>query len=237
MITSCGSEINQNSNEENDTKTQIEQGILDMIFGGSKMCSEEEWQIIEAVDSGEYELLANYLEGGGDPCLSCSVGPNEPAGRESSSLDIHVMSCDSTEFIKYYLTFDIPDDVLSFHFSFIIARRDDELVKYMIDSGAYLDDHSFCFNESLDRIKYVLNLGYDINKQDLESGETLLMRYAWNENEELVDCKLEVLKYLIENGADITLKNHQDKTAVDIASSEKLKTYLQTQYDSVKTQK
>lgn len=74
-------------------------------------------------------------------------------------------------------------------------------------------------NNDINKINSILKSGKaDINSKD-KYCETALM---------IASCKgnLEIVKLLVDNGADINIKNNNGKTALDLADSEEIKEVL-----------
>ncbi|KAL6636217.1 ankyrin repeat-containing domain protein [Neocallimastix sp. 'constans'] len=133
----------------------------------------------------------------------------------------------------------------------------ENIVKYLIENGADINKEnerwetpifSACLSRNENLIKYLIEQGADLNRED-EEGETVLSSvYSWgNEklmkyiieydtnidiNEELLKaCKNineDLVKYLIENGADINIKNDDDETPLSLVygKNENLMKYL-----------
>lgn len=221
------------SNEDigaNDLTEKIEENVLDMIFQADNAapCSIEENIVMMAADSGNYEVVIDYLKNGGDPMLECECEKKSHYDCTNTRLSSYMQVCDSIGYVKYYLNLEIADEIKNEFFDYYLILGSDEMAQYLISIGAQLTDHYICFPTTLPRITKAVELGYDINSQDSKNGWTLLMQFAFCENEDYVDCKLEGIEYLISEGALLDLKNNEGKTALDIATNEKIKTYLES---------
>ena len=84
-----------------------------------------------------------------------------------------------------------------------ISRNDNNNIKML--SYLLLDG---CYNDNLDIIKECLSKGCDINFQDYDKRTAL--HIAAEEN------KKDIIKFLIENGADVTLKDRWGKAPNDL---------------------
>jgi ankyrin repeat protein len=226
VLASFVSCLSDSENNSNDLKRKIEEGVLNMLFQTDRPCSEEENAIMIAVDSGNYEVVMDYLQNGGDPMLECKCNKNSHYGCTYTRLYSYMEHCDTVEYVKYYLSLDISDEIKNDFLLHYLVLKKDEMASHLISIGALLEDNYFCFDTSLPLIKKAIDLGYDINSRDPDSGWTLLMEFAFCETEEYVDCKIEGIAYLISEGALLDLKDNDGKTALDIATNEEIKAYL-----------
>ncbi|MFT5819847.1 MAG: ankyrin repeat protein [Crocinitomix sp.] len=225
LICSCSTEQENNTNN---LQQDIEENVLDMLFQTDRpSCSDEEYAIMEAADTGNYEVVMQYLKNGGDPMLECEDKHSSPLGYLGDYLSIYMKSCDSMEYVKYYLSLDITQDVKNdFFFSYLILENY-EMTTYLVDIGGRFPNTMYCFPDALPRFKKAAELGYDLDWQDPETGNSLFMNYAWCESEKDTDGNIEVLKYLVSQAVQKDLKNNEGKTAIDLATNEKIKAYLQ----------
>jgi ankyrin repeat protein len=228
-LSSC---LTDSENTSNHLQQEIEDGVLENLFQTDRSpCSDEENIIMMAVDTGNYGVVMKYLKNGGDPILECECNKNSHYDCTYTRLSFYMEDCDSIEYVKYYLSLDIPQSVKDEFFHHYLVLENDVMTDYMIEIGAHLDDHYICFPTTLPRITKAIELGYDINSQDSKNGWTLLMQFAFCENEEYVDCKIEGIEYLISQSARLDIKNKEGKTALDIATNEKIKAYLMSLED------
>ncbi len=104
-----------------------------------------------------------------------------------------------------------------------------EYFQYFQDLGAKLEDSSYgnvifdvCRRNNLPLVKYLIEEQHlDINMKD-KRGSTLLMSYAYAycsyDGKEIYFQNMDVFRYLLEMGADPTIKNEANKTVYDIAT-------------------
>ena len=102
-----------------------------------------------------------------------------------------------------------------------------EITKYLIEEGAEVNCcnnfgwtplHIASEKGDLNLVEYLLDHRADINKQDMY-GQTALHIAARN--------KIEIVKYLLYQGADKTIKDNKHKTPYDIANNDEIKKLLQ----------
>ncbi|MFT5819849.1 MAG: ankyrin repeat protein [Crocinitomix sp.] len=221
-VQSCTS--NQDSN---DLKQKIEEEILKNLFQTDRpLCSEEENAIMVAADTGNYAIVMDYLKNGGDPMLECEGIQGSYSGNKYHKMSSYMNSCDSLEKVKYYLTLDVSKELKDEYLHHYLVLENDEMVQYLISIGAHFDHYLFCFPQGLPRFKKAAELGYNLDWQDPDTGNNLFMNYAWCENEKDAEANIIVLKYLVSEGTRTDLKNIEGKTALDLATNEKIKAYL-----------
>lgn len=117
------------------------------------------------------------------------------------------------------------------------SERSLELLRKLIEDGADMYQLSLYYSQDttpidliaekkVEVLQTILDTGaIDINRQD-DSGNTLLHKIcAYNVNYEAEKAKdtYRKAKLLIENGADISITNNQDQTALHLASDDNLK--------------
>jgi ankyrin repeat protein len=95
-----------------------------------------------------------------------------------------------------------------------------EIIKFLVEKGANIHAQdcmnqtalrSACIKKNFKIADYLIKKGLDVNAQDIH-GETALMDVCyWG------DYYIDVVKFLLENGADITIKNKAGKDALTIA--------------------
>jgi hypothetical protein len=211
------------------SKTLLISSIL--ILQSCRFCSEEELKVLKAGENGDFEVVKEYLENGGNPLLQCHSGE----GRFGTyySLSYCFASTDSYEWLDYYLrnyVHVLPQDRLDEFIFIIIYKNNDHLLPLVLEYGAtafYLADMGFYYSLNQDQLLKLIELGYDINTLD-EEGNTLFMRFCrWPapENEESL---LSMLAFLIEHGAKTDIKNKKGKTAKDLAVNQNVKKYLES---------
>ncbi|MCC7453464.1 MAG: ankyrin repeat domain-containing protein [Crocinitomix sp.] len=223
-VSSCAS--NQERDSNNLTQ-KIEEGVFDKLFNGDRTpCTEEEFAIMAALDTGNYEVVMDYLKNGGNPMLACEDERSSPLGYMANHLSTYMKSCDSMEYVKYYLTLDIPDEERNDFLQFYIMLENQEMVLYLVELGAYLPDVYNNCTDCIDFFKQAGDMGYDFNRQNPETGNTILMTMAFCFGCDEVKGQLEAIKYLISQGARLDIKNHDGQTALDLATDEKIKAYL-----------
>jgi len=107
--------------------------------------------------------------------------------------------------------------------------NDLESIKFMVENGAnpllkdvdnrtILQYHNDLHTIDHNVIDYLLNVGIDINNKDKTEGNTSLhmMAFVYHLNQQVFD----IIKYLIEKGADPMLLDNRGKTLLDLLSSE-----------------
>lgn len=225
-LSSC---LTDSENTSNHLQQEIEDGVLENLFQTDRSpCSDEEFAIMTAAETGNYDVVMEYLKDGGNPMLECEDKHSSTLGYVGKRLYSEMQACDSIEYVKYYLSLEITDEIKADFLHYYLVLEKYEMAQYVISRGAYMMDYYGCFPTTLPRIKKALELGYDINLQDSKNGWTLLMQFAFCGNEEYIDCKIEGIEYLISQGARLDIKNNEGKTVLDIATNEKIKTCLES---------
>ncbi|MDO9163340.1 MAG: ankyrin repeat domain-containing protein [Methylococcaceae bacterium] len=99
-----------------------------------------------------------------------------------------------------------------------------DVIEFLLEQNAELDviDQygnnalwAACYADNSDCIAALIQVGININHQNLASGATALMFAASSGREQVVE-------QLLAAGADPTLKSHDDFTALDLASTRKI---------------
>lgn len=224
------------TNVESDThdlQQELEEGVLDMIFQTDNVapCSTEENIIMMAADTGNYEVVIDYLKNGGDPMLECECDKKTHYDCTSTRLSSYMKVCDSIRYVKYYLGLDIEPFLRNDFLQFFIMKDKNELVKYSLSIGAQLPEVYNNCTDCLDFFTKAGELGYDFNVQDPETGNTILMNLSFCYGCEDVTGQLETMEYFVSEGVNIHLKNIEGKTALDLATNEKIKAYLMSLED------
>jgi ankyrin repeat protein len=202
-----------------------------LILQSCRFCSEEELKVLKAGENGDFEVVKEYLENGGNPLLQCHSGE----GRFGTyySLSYCFASTDSYEWLDYYLynySSSLPQEELDYMLFVINRNINYNLIPLLLKYGAtafYLANKGYYFEQSKEQILKLIELGYDINTLD-EDGNTLFMMFCrWPApvNEESL---LSMLAFLIEHGAKTDIKNKKGKTAKDLAVNENVKKYLES---------
>ena len=148
------------------------------------------------------------------------------------------MLSDSVELIKYYLSFDLTEYIKNEMLMHLlrIDGENDELIEILIKKGAhYYSDVIFqhCYNEDIKIYQKLARNGYDFNWRNPSlGGETVLMTLAQcpvnAPDYDNVDKILEIIKFLVDNGAKTDVKNDQGKTILEVAENEKIIEYFKS---------
>jgi hypothetical protein len=200
------------------------------------ICTEAEQAMIRAADKGNYQPIWDYLANGGDPMLQCR-DRTRPMNY-TYSLYIPIMLSDSLELIKYYLSFELSQYVIDQMLMHIIIdeNSNDELITLLVDKGAHYFDENFfypCYKENIKVYQKLARNGYDFNWRNPSlGGETVLMTLAQCPvnlpDYDNVDKILEIIKFLVDNGAKTDVKNDQGKTILEVAENEKIIEYFKS---------
>jgi len=194
-------------------------------------CSEYELNVLKAGKNGDFEIVKEYLENGGNPTLECHSGE----GRFGTyySLTSCFANTASYEWLEYYLynyNIVLHQEKLDFMLFRILINENYNLLPLALDYGAtafYLADLGLYRQERQAQLKKLLEFGYNINTVDAD-GNTLFMRFCRLPSPERSDELISMLAFLIENGAKTDIKNKKGKTAKDVAVNENVKKYLET---------
>jgi ankyrin repeat protein len=81
------------------------------------------------------------------------------------------------------------------------------------------ETHSLVIQSAMEIIQLLISNGGDVNHQD-DLGVTTLMAVARFKR------RVHMVRFLIEMGADITIKDNENKTALDYANTEEMKILL-----------
>ena len=114
-------------------------------------------------------------------------------------------------------------------FQTAILAKETEFIKIFINENSdAISIASSCYRGDLikNELKELLRLGYEVNKINKESGNTLLIEYAYCPVNEDSKELIETMKFLIENGARTDIKNNNGKTAYDVAVNKNVKEFL-----------
>jgi hypothetical protein len=200
-----------------------------------EICSIEEESMFEATDTGNYLPVREYLANGGDPMLKCLDRTRQ---RYSNTLYISVMLSDSVELIKYYLSFDLTQYVIDQMLMYFIIdeNSNDDIVTLLVNKGAHYFDENFfypCYKENIKVYQKLARNGYNFNWRNPKfGGETILMTLAQcpvnQPDYDSVDKILEIIKFLVDNGAKTDVKNDQGKTILEVAENEKIIEYFKS---------
>ncbi|MFT5819850.1 MAG: ankyrin repeat protein [Crocinitomix sp.] len=194
-------------------------------------CTVEEHAIIKSAYDGDYGPVRSYLENGGDPMLECQADGTTAMTYYTNSIAIAIQLSDSTELIKYYLNLDISQEVKNDYLQFFLKKRDSELVPYLIEGNAHFPKLMKCCPFCLNDFKFAVEHGYDLNWKDPKSGYSLFLSYVGCPSEEYVEANIEVLQYLIDQGADIHQVSDKGQNALDIAVNEDIIAFLKPLYE------
>ncbi|MCF8276755.1 MAG: ankyrin repeat domain-containing protein [Flavobacteriales bacterium] len=186
------------------------------------------------IESGSIEVLKSHLENGGDPgwkCYDTRVGKSLGFWLELHNM---VSSSRSYEMIVYYLKYDIPQTTKNDMLESFVATGDSELIELMVNHGCHVSiEARECLDrfvsDTFKRYTQLVKAGYDFNWQD-DDGNTLLMLHSKCKSQETSVELVSILQFLITHGARTDIKNHDGKTAFDLAANPKVKDFL-AQYE------
>jgi hypothetical protein len=201
-----------------------------------EICTIEEESMFEAADTGNYMLIREYLANDGDPMLKC-LDRTRPMNY-SYSLYLPIILSDSLELIKYYLSFELSQYIKNEIFLHLLWSESshDELIQILVKKGAqYYSEIPFyhCYKENIIVYQKLARNGYDLNwKNPRYGGETLLFTLAQCSCVEPdyanVETILEIINFLVDNGAKTDVKNDQGKTILEVAENEKIIEYFES---------
>lgn len=173
--------------------------FLFVIWLIKKVLYSEPTSIFDAVMEFRYDLIEQYLEGGGDINLANDFG-----------MTFLMIACDKGDLESKEFRYTVwnggnPDDVL-------------ELMEYLIKKGCDVHKRDMDGNtavffaaEKEERLQLLIDNSADLNYQN-NKGETALMQAAKMGS-------LWKTETLLKAGADTKIKNKNGKMAVDIAVS------------------
>ena len=204
--------------------------IFNTVFCG---CNEEEIALYEAVERGDLGALRAYLEGGGEPTLKCYAD----VGRSDGFWDYlyyKVALSNSTEMVKYYIGFNLPQKIKDDLLGAFVNKQNTELTRLLVDSDAHrFRNADGClqsyYEEILKEYELLVDVGYDFNWQN-DDGNTLLMLYSKCWADDSSEKLITILQFLVDHGAKTDIKNNDGKTAYDVAVNPKVKAFL-AQYE------
>jgi ankyrin repeat protein len=87
-----------------------------------------------------------------------------------------------------------------------------------------------CSSGYKDMISFVIDNGYDLNWQDPSNGYSLFLEFVGCPSDEDAEGNIELMKYLISEGADINVLTKKGQTALDIAVNDKIIEFLKELY-------
>ena len=201
--------------------------IIILLFISCKnQCDEKTTKLLEDVRNDNYSEIKKILDNGGSATESCY---DSIAGKFGGGVSIlsKCIQLEKIELVKLILSYEINSDSIpkSEILKLALLKKDTLFIKNLIekyDSKVYISGHND--NLNLDKIKLLKNAGYDFNYID-SYGNTLLIDIVNNTGIEENEL-LSVIKYLVEIGAKIDIKNYEGKTAYELAINEKVKEYL-----------
>ncbi|MAN28810.1 MAG: hypothetical protein CMH15_12580 [Mesonia sp.] len=205
--------------------------LLFIFFSCKPSCSKNDIRVINSAKKGNVKSVKDYLENGGDPLLHCKDYKSGGKGSFGVLYDLpfNISISKSTDLLKLYLKYDIPEDIKSEMFQTAILAKETEFIKIFINENSdAISIASSCYRGDLikNELKELLRLGYEVNKINKESGNTLLIEYAYCPVNEDSKELIETMKFLIENGARTDIKNNNGKTAYDVAVNKNVKEFL-----------
>ena len=111
-----------------------------------------------------------------------------------------------------------------------------EVAEALIDAGADVaaSDPRFTVAEyaassgSIPVVKLLLSKGVDVNARNKDSGATMLFAVTTNVHDQpaSLDQRLAMITFLFDNGADPNIANGEGKTALDLATDDKVRALL-----------
>lgn len=194
----------------------------------SNDCDKELLSVLDAAEEGNVKVVESYINNGGDFSDSCF---DYKAGRTGSTRQVLTSSLqsESIELMKFILNKidTVGENTKSTMIEIALKKEDNEFLKFLIqESDAHITWLSNDTFYSLKSLQALRKNGYDFNWAHPASGNTILMNYVSDKNIQNEELSLEIVKYLVANGAKLDLKNNKGQTAKDQANSEAVKQYL-----------
>lgn len=203
LIISCA---NKSSFEEENKFSQIS-NLESLSVDGRRICSDYEKFIFESARSGNFVIVMEYLENGGDPNLTCVcdtirldngklyLGSEEHLHIQFYSSLVDTIIDDGVvdfiigdidepfyTFMLYYLTLEIAETTKSDYLAQFIDSKDSltiEFVEYLVSREARYNHSGLCLYEKIDEYKALCDVGYDFNLLSKDGkSQTLLMELA-----------------------------------------------------------
>lgn len=230
-------------NLNDEQTTDLLKGYIDILINEGIDINEgnivQETPLITAIKFNKKSLISHLLENGADP---------NQADRDGNSAFFYAVAHSQSENIYDTMrNFATPEfdqvskkeETLLFEYVRMMSNSESSInfLKKLLGDGADLYQNSTWYSadktpldviaeKQANILEAVLKSGQvDINRTD-DQGNTLLHKVcAYNVNYEAEKAKetYRKVKLLIENGADITLSNDKDQTALMLASDDNLK--------------
>lgn len=230
-------------NLNDEQTTDLLKGYIDILINEGLDINEgnivQETPLITAIKFNKKNLIAHLLENGADP--------NQTDQEGNSAFFYAVAHSQSENIYDTLRNFTSPEfdqvskkgETLLFEYVRMMSNSESGInfLKKLLNDGADLYQPSTWYSadktpldviaeKQADILAAVLETGQvDINRTD-DEGNTLLHKVcAYNVNYEAEKAKetYRKVKLLIENGADITMSNDKDQTALMLASDDNLK--------------
>lgn len=204
-----------------------------LLLSSCNRCNTKELEVLQAAREGDIVTIKKYFEDGGSPILSCFDGSSGgPLNFSEDDLYYVICKSESESLIKYYLEQELTEEIKNKMFYFFIEEKNKTFIQYFIEKKIGNNLIFFlaknCSNIMSREIHYVLTENsFNFNYINPENGNTILMEYATCSGDTETEDLLELIKYFISIGVKTNIKNHEGKTAKELAVNQKVKDYLE----------
>jgi|GEM_PF-6191446 len=194
-------------------------------------CDKNVPEEIEKISDGDFAAYKRFMQKHPDPEFNCCI-LNSGINSVNYNTIGHVQASQSLEITRDFFNYDLSQDTKNEFLSGYWGSNMDNITKFLIKNDAKLVVPSFIDSTFYPRLKKMKELGYDMNYSDPETGRNLFLDFSamGYENKKFKDGEyaIECLKYLKSIGVDTKLKDANGKTALEIASDQKIIEYLKS---------
>lgn len=191
-------------------------------------CTQKEIDVLIAATDGKVEPVKSYLDAGGNPWLKCwnySI-PNRPSMDSRLYLYYQVYESNSIPLLKCYLNYEVPTAIINEILRLSTIDRQNEYMQVLVDKGGNIDEEFACCHYCFDDLMNLVACNYDLNRVNPKKDRTLLMGFTGCTSN--VTEIIEMIDYLVEKGARLDVRNKKGENAIDLAGTEQMKAYLDT---------
>jgi len=190
-------------------------------------CDKEFLKVLDAAEKGNVKVVENYINNGGEFSDNCFDYKN---GRMGGTRDLLSSALDSETIALMKLICSkidtLEENTKSVMIDIALKKKDDDFLEFLIKET---DAHVTWIRDiklySLKNLKKLNKYNYNFNWNNPYNGNTILMWYV-NSSRISEDDLLEIVQYLLVNGANADIKNKRGETAEDMAVNKKVKEYL-----------